>query len=68
MGTPTDQNQPCVLLTVEEAARRLQIGRTTMYTLIKEGAIPSVRIGQLRRIPAESLTTYVTHLAQQQAA
>jgi excisionase family DNA binding protein len=33
-------------LTVEEAARRLSLGRTTLYMLLKAGQIGSVRIGR----------------------
>jgi excisionase family DNA binding protein len=50
------------LLTVEEAAERLQVGRTTMYALVSTGAIESVTIGRLRRIPAECLEIYVSAL------
>ncbi|MGH3517335.1 MAG: helix-turn-helix domain-containing protein [Haloechinothrix sp.] len=57
-----------VLLTVEDAARQLSIGRTTMFALIRTGQIRTVRIGQLRRVPADALTDYVTHLADQAAA
>ncbi|WP_441246966.1 helix-turn-helix domain-containing protein [Kitasatospora sp. McL0602] len=48
-----------VALTVEEAARRLGIGRTTMYSLVSSGEIPSVTIGRLRRVPADALSGYV---------
>ena len=41
-----------VLLTVEEAAARLNLGRTSVFGLIKRGEIESVRIGRSRRIPA----------------
>jgi excisionase family DNA binding protein len=51
-----------VLLTVEEAADRLNIGRTTMYSLVSAGEIKSVTIGRLRRIPAECLDAYVSAL------
>jgi excisionase family DNA binding protein len=51
-----------LLLTVEEAARRLNIGRTTMYSLVSAGAIESVTIGRLRRIPSECLEEYVSSL------
>lgn len=51
-----------LLLTVEEAARRLGVGRTTMYVLIGNGEIESVPIGRLRRVPAECLTEYVKNL------
>jgi excisionase family DNA binding protein len=51
-----------VLLTVEEAAQRLSIGRTTMYSLVTTGAVKSVTIGRLRRIPSECLLAYVSAL------
>ena len=51
-----------LLLTVEEAAQRLSIGRTTMYSLVSTGAIESVTIGRLRRVPSESLEKYVSSL------
>lgn len=50
------------LLTMEEAAERLRIGRTTMYALVKAGAVESVTIGTLRRIPPEALKAYVAGL------
>lgn len=51
-----------LLLTIEEAGRRLRLGRTSMYQLISSGAIESVTVGRLRRIPAESLQEYVSSL------
>ena len=48
-----------VLLTVEEAARRLHIGRTTAYRLVAEGQLASIQIGHLRRIPVDALTAFV---------
>ncbi|MER6300685.1 helix-turn-helix domain-containing protein [Kitasatospora sp. NPDC001539] len=53
-----------VALTVEEAARRLGVGRTTMYALVASGEVPSVTIGRLRRVPAEALKEYVAARAQ----
>jgi excisionase family DNA binding protein len=53
-----------LLLTVEEAARRLHIGRTTAYALIATGEIETVPIGRLRRVPTEALIEYVAHLRQ----
>jgi excisionase family DNA binding protein len=50
------------LLTVEEAAKRLRIGRTRMYDLIKTGTIESVTIGRLRRVPPECIAAYVAKL------
>lgn len=68
LETPTRPNQPRLLLTVEEAAQSLGIGRTTMYGLIKAGQISSVRIGQLRRVPANAVAAYVDQLTSQQYA
>ena len=51
-----------LLLTVEEAAEQLGIGRTLMYALVKQGAIESVQIGRLRRIPADALPRYLAQL------
>ncbi|CAL99593.1 helix-turn-helix domain-containing protein [Saccharopolyspora erythraea] len=56
-----------LLLTVEQAARRLSVGRTTMFKLIKSGDVDSVRIGHARRVPAEALTAYINRLARNAA-
>lgn len=50
------------LLTVEEAADRLRIGRTRMFALVKSGEVESVLIGRLRRIPCRAVTSYADHL------
>jgi excisionase family DNA binding protein len=54
-----------ILLTVEEAADRLRIGRTSMYRLVTSGAIETVTVGRLRRVPAECITEYVSRLRSQ---
>jgi excisionase family DNA binding protein len=51
-----------VLLTAEEAAERLGIGRTFMFKLIRTGEIESVQIGRLRRIPASEIQNYADRL------
>ncbi|MFD7224768.1 helix-turn-helix domain-containing protein [Streptomyces sp. NPDC059892] len=57
-----------VLLTVEEAARRLRIGRTTCYRLIRAGELESIPVGSLRRIPADALAEFVAHRRAEQRA
>lgn len=47
-----------LLLTVEQAARRLGVGRTLMYELLRTGQVPSVRVGRLRRIRPSDLAAY----------
>jgi excisionase family DNA binding protein len=61
-GHAADGAQDELLLTVEEAARRLRIGRTLVYQLISSGKLESVKVGRLRRVPAECLPAYVTTL------
>ena len=68
MDTATPDAPPRTLLSVEAAATQLSIGRTTMYALIKSGAIGSVKVGRLRRVPAEALTTYTARLIAEQTA
>ncbi len=65
---PAPQPTPArVLLTVEEAAQRLHIGKTKTYALVKTGEIESVLIGRLRRIHIDAIDSYAAHLANQQA-
>jgi excisionase family DNA binding protein len=51
-----------ILLTIEEAAKALRIGRTMMFQLLGNGEIPSVYIGRARRVSVEAIREYVrTH-------
>ncbi|MDQ0386852.1 excisionase family DNA binding protein [Streptomyces sp. DSM 42143] len=56
---PEAADSTLVLLTVEEAARRLCIGRTTCYQLIRSGELESIPVGSLRRVPADAPAAYV---------
>ena len=51
-----------LLLAPAEAAWALGVGRTTMYRLLAEGVVASVRVGSLRRIPLAALEAYVAGL------
>jgi excisionase family DNA binding protein len=51
-----------LVFTVEEAADWLGVGRTVMYALVSSGAVESVRIGRLRRVPADALVTFLDEL------
>jgi excisionase family DNA binding protein len=51
-----------IVLTIEEAADSLRIGRTLMYALVMAGEVESVQIGRLRRIPIDALDQYVERL------
>jgi excisionase family DNA binding protein len=54
-----------VLLSVEEAAHRLGIGRTTAYYLIRSGDLDSVRVGRLRRVHVDAINAYAARLVAQ---
>jgi len=62
MTTTQNTHALRIVLTVEEAADRLGIGRTLMYALVTAGEVESVRIGRLRRIPTDALDSYVLRL------
>ncbi|MEV7136668.1 helix-turn-helix domain-containing protein [Streptomyces tauricus] len=65
---PEDNFDPSLLaVRVEEAARRLSIGRTTMYALIRDGAVQTVPIGRSRRVPVQALSDYLAQRMQSQS-
>ena len=53
---------PRILLTPEEAAQALGIGRTKLYALLATAKLPSVRIGGSRRVSVDALTEFVRRL------
>jgi excisionase family DNA binding protein len=52
------------LLKVEDAARYLAVGRSTMYELMSRGEVPTVHIGRAVRIPTESLREWINRKMQ----
>lgn len=47
------------LLTVEEAADVLRVGRNTCYELIRQHQVPYIRLGRLIRIPRHALMNWI---------
>ena len=47
------------LLTVEEVAAQLRIGRNSAYNLVKSGQIKSIKIGRTIRIPKMAVLEYI---------
>jgi excisionase family DNA binding protein len=47
------------LLTVKDVATRLAIGRTTVYELIANGGLRTIKIGRCRRIPESALDEWI---------
>ena len=57
------QQQPLytseLLLTVDQAARKLGIGKSLMYKLIWDGDVASLTIGRFRRVAVAELARYI---------
>lgn len=51
-----------LLLTPEEAADLLSIGRSKVYELMGDGRLASVRIDASRRVPVNALVEFVESL------
>ena len=60
MTAPTSER---LLLTVEEAAERLGIGKTLAWELVWDGVLPSVRLGRCVRIPLRALEEWIAQAA-----
>jgi excisionase family DNA binding protein len=54
--TATDE-----LLTVPEVMRRLKVGRSTVYDLIRTHRLASITIGRSRRIPDTAVREFIAH-------
>lgn len=54
------ENLP-VVLSVQQLAEVLQIGRNSAYDLVKSGQIRSIRIGKTIRIPQAALLEYLNN-------
>lgn len=48
-----------LLLTVQEAASALRLGRSTVYELIQRGDLEVVHIGRACRVPTDALARFV---------
>jgi excisionase family DNA binding protein len=58
--TQSDQGTK-LLLTVEEAARALGLGRSLVYELVLREEIASIKVGRARRIPKLALEEFVAN-------
>jgi excisionase family DNA binding protein len=58
---------PVLLVRPEDAARVLGVGRTKVYELMRSGALRSVRVGGLRRVPVAALNEFVARLEEEAA-
>ena len=53
-----------LMLTVEEMASILRIGRNPAYQLVKDGNIHSIRVGRSIRIPRAALVQFMQRTPQ----
>lgn len=60
MLNPSESDGRKLLLTVDEAARRLSLGRSHLYELVMRGDIDTIKLGRSRRIPAAALDRFVS--------
>jgi excisionase family DNA binding protein len=50
---------PVALLSVEQAAARLGLGRSVTYGLVMRGDLRSFRVGRRRLVPADAVGDYI---------
>jgi excisionase family DNA binding protein len=55
------------VLTVDEAAKLLRVGRNTLYEAIGRGEVPYLRIGKLIRLSREAVMRSLTSCGRQVA-
>ena len=53
-----------LLLTIQEAAHRIGLGRTFTYDLIRRGELRSLKIGAARRVAVADVEEFVTRLRE----
>jgi excisionase family DNA binding protein len=56
LGTPLEAK---LLLSVDEAATLMSLGRSIVYDLVMRQQIASIKVGRMRRIPVSALRDYV---------
>lgn len=52
-----------LLLTPEQVAEALAIGRTRVYELMASGSLPSIRLGRSRRVARHALADFIDRLS-----
>jgi len=48
-------DEPPLMLTPRQVQRMLQLSPSTVYRMLDDGSIPSVKIGRSRRVPAAAM-------------
>ena len=53
---PRSEREPARLLSMQQAAKALGIGRTALYSEIGAGRIRSVKVGRRRLVPSSAIS------------
>ena len=56
-----------LLLSPEEAAEALGVGRSRVFDLMRRRELLSVQIGKSRRVPVSAVRAYVERLTEQES-
>jgi excisionase family DNA binding protein len=59
-----DSAMPPIFLTVDQVAKRLNVGRSTAYNMINAGEIKHLRFGRLIRVSLSDLNEYLSSKLQ----
>lgn len=55
-----------LLVSVDEAAILLSLGRSLVYELVQRGDIITLKIGRSRRVPVKALHTFIARQLREQ--
>jgi excisionase family DNA binding protein len=56
------------LITVQDTAAMLSIGRTAAWELVRKHKIKSIKIGRTRRVPIAAIQEYIAQLLEDEVA
>lgn len=62
------EEKPSDVLTIEELAAYLKIPKSTLYKLVREGSIPSQKIGRHWRFRKEAIDRWLEEVRNAQSA
>ena len=58
-----EYNNPYELVSVAEAANLLQVSRTKMYSILRQGGLKNFRVGSHYKIPRAAVDEYIARMS-----
>lgn len=55
----TDTEEYSELISIDELCKALMVGKSTAYSLLRNGSIKAFKIGRIWKIPKNALSQYV---------